>query len=226
MPSIQPFTDLNRIFDDSHSFTYDMPNCGVQNVTISTHIIGELVLTSGTLLPWDLLMIPDYRYCLQRTVAPGNYPVVLSVANFNPAADTRVAAAAVKLNNAIPVRWEPALVKEPNPDDSDRFSYGVDSGTGSFMDTDVARILARLFWEKSGETSAFEQFCDRVISEMDKNSLGKHQTAGWANTIVNQDGGANVITFSSGWGDGAYASFWGFDKSGDVACLATDFALF
>ncbi len=81
---MQPFTDLNRIFEEGYSLKYDMPNYGIQNVTISTHHIGDLILTSGKLLPWGLLMIPDDRYCLKRTLNPGRYPVVLSVATLFP----------------------------------------------------------------------------------------------------------------------------------------------
>jgi hypothetical protein len=94
------------------------------------------------------------------------------------------------------------------------------------MDTDVARILAPLVWEESGDTDAFEQFCTQVVAEMDKNSFGSDHTAVWANIVVNHESGANVIIFSSGWGDGGYASFWGFDQSGNISSLVTDFALF
>jgi len=224
--SIQPFTDLSRIFDDGHSFKYDMPNYGVQDVTISITQIGDLILTSGRLLAWDLLMVPDSRYSFKRTLNPGRYPVVLSVANFLPVNDTRIACARLLINEHSPVRWEAALVDEPNPDSGGRYSYGVDSGTGSFMDVDVARILAPLVWEESRDGDRFEEFCGPVLVQMDEHSFGAHKTAGWANVKVSDDTSANVITFSSGWGDGGYASFWGYDEAGNVASLVTDFALF
>jgi len=47
-----------------------------------------------------------------------------------------------------------------------------------------------------------------------------------ANIKVSERTEANVITFSSGWGDGGYASFWGYDALGDLTCLVTDFNLF
>ena len=223
---MQPFTDLNRIFDEGYSFKYDMPNYGIQNVTISTHHIGDLILTSGKLLPWDLLVIPDDRYCLKRTLNPGRYPVLLSVANFVPVGETRVACAMLKIGEGTPVRWEAALVDEPNPDGGEEYSYGVDSGTGSFMDADVAHVLAPLVWKHSGDRDQFEEFCDRVLADMAKHSFGVHIAGDWADIKVNDDTGANVIVFSSGWGDGGYPSFWGYDESGNVIRLVTDFALF
>jgi len=222
----EPFTELDRIFVDGYSLKYNLPNYGVQDVTISLQQAGDLVLTSGELLPWDLLIVPDARYSLKRTVTPGRYPVVLAVANFRPSGDTRIACAKLQFGAKPPVRWEAALVKQSNPDASDRFSYGVDSGTGSFMDTDVARQVAKLGPGGSGGQNTFEQFCNRVLAAMDEHRLGGSTSGDWANVEVNHQTGANVIIFSSGWGDGDYASFWGYDESGNVVCLVTDFALF
>lgn len=35
--------------------------------------------------------------------------------------------------------------------------------------------------------------------------------------------GLNVMIFSSGYGDGFYASYWGFDDTGSPVALVTDF---
>ena len=35
----------------------------------------------------------------------------------------------------------------------------------------------------------------------------------------------NVAVFSSGWGDGFYASYWGEDEAGNVLALVTDFGV-
>lgn len=37
-------------------------------------------------------------------------------------------------------------------------------------------------------------------------------------------GEANAIMFHSGWGDGFYASWFGYDADGNVAALVTDLA--
>jgi hypothetical protein len=36
----------------------------------------------------------------------------------------------------------------------------------------------------------------------------------------------NLVAFASGWGDGAYASYWALDAAGHPVCLVTDFDLF
>ena len=43
-------------------------------------------------------------------------------------------------------------------------------------------------------------------------------------TVTVQGGaGGNLIAFSSGWGDGSYASFFGYDAHDNLVCLVTDF---
>jgi hypothetical protein len=222
-----PFSDLNTLLRDGSSLRYNRAGYGPQEVTITTHRIGELILTSGNLLAWDLLMIPDERYGLKKALGPGRYPVVVSVAEFRPVGDTRIACVMLRVGEGPTVRWEPAALNDPDVNRTEeRFSYGVDSGTGSFMDVEVARALARLDWEEAGRYDRFEQFCDKVLAEMERNSFGRHGTAGWADVRVGESTGANVITFSAGWGDGGYASFWGYDAAGELTALVTDFDLF
>ena len=36
-------------------------------------------------------------------------------------------------------------------------------------------------------------------------------------------GKANTIAFSTGWGDGAYGSWWGLRADGKPCCLVSDF---
>lgn len=224
---MKPFSNLNALLQDGYSLQNNMGESGIQDVTISTHQIGELILTSGKLLAWDLFMIPDDRYFIRKSLNPGRYPVVVSVANFHPSGYTRIACAMLRISEVPTVKWEVATINEPDTErKEERNSYPVDSGTGSFMDVDAARILSPLVWEKLGAKDKFEEFCDRVTVEMEKNSLGRHGTANWANIQVSESTEANVITFSSGWGDGGYVSFWGYDTSGNLTSLVTDFALF
>ena len=227
---MKPISNLNAILQDGYSLQHDWRNYGVQNVTISTHRIGELILTSGRIIACDPLIAPDTRYHFKKAVKPGRYPVIVSVADFQPAGDTRFACAMLRISDEATVRWEVALINEPDANQTDdRTVYGVDAGTGCFVDLDAAEIVENLVSIEIlyPEKDEFEMFCDRVIAEMEKNSFGTHPlTAGWADMRVSDDTEANMIAFSSGWGDGSYVSFWGYDASGDLTSLVTDFALF
>jgi len=221
---MKPLSDLNAILQDGYSLQYDLPNYGIQDVNISTHQIGKLVLTSGKLLAWDLLMVPDDRYFFKKNLKPGRYPVILSVADFHPVGDSRIACAMLRFSEERIVRWEVAAINNPDPEETEELiSYGVDSGTGSFMDLDAAEILAP---EETFDEDEFWKYCDKVLAEMEKHKLGKYGRAGWAIMRASDSTEANIVTFSSGWGDGAYASFWGYDMSGGLTSLVTDFALF
>ena len=48
-------------------------------------------------------------------------------------------------------------------------------------------------------------------------------TREWAVLPVPGAAGLDVALFSSGMGDGAYSSYWGFDAGGQAVCLLTDF---
>ena len=227
---MKPISDFDKILQDGYRFQYQEAGYDLQEATITTHHIGDLVLTSGTIVPCDPLIIPDSRYYLKKTLPPGKYPVIVSVARFQPSGETRIAAAMLRISDEPAVRWEVAQINEPDEKATeDRLYYGVDAGTGCFLDLEAADLIANLvsLEIRYPQQDEFELFCDRVNADMDKNAFGKPLiTAGWTNMRVGDDSEANMIAFSSGWGDGGYASFWGYDASGNLTSLVTDFALF
>jgi hypothetical protein len=44
--------------------------------------------------------------------------------------------------------------------------------------------------------------------------------------VLDEQRELNMFIFTSGWGDGEYASYWGFDANGSPVCLITDFGIF
>jgi hypothetical protein len=85
------------------------------------------------------------------------------------------------------------------------FGYGVDSGIGCFMDADAAQVIIDNTWETEMYEDTLASKLDTLLEE--DNSLGVM----WANMCVNESTGANVIAFSSGWGDGIYPTYFGYD---------------
>jgi hypothetical protein len=180
---MKPDSNLDALLQDGYSLK-NVPNygrLGVQDVAISIHQIGELILTSGRIIACDPLMGPDTRYYFKKTIEPGRYPVIVSVANFQSSGETHIACAMLRISDRTPVRWEAAFINEPNPKRADdQVFYGVDAGTGCFVDLDAAQILDYVFPD-------FEGFCDRIVAEMESSSFGKYGSAGWANIQVNVD---------------------------------------
>lgn len=244
-------TDFDKAFRDGYTFKYKMPDDEVNDVTFSVHSIGELVLTSGKLVACDPLLEPDESGYFSERLKPGRYPVILSVADFQLSGDNRIACAMLRLSEEAVVKWEMALLPKHNLSslESGEFSgYGVDSGTGCFMDADAAAVVTTLAnpdptaYKEAMKVSreqgwgltrtALERFereyCDRLIEEMEKNytQAGNNKRGDWGNIRVSDSTEANVVAFSSGWGDGGYPSFWGYDAENKIVCLVTDFLLF
>jgi hypothetical protein len=178
--------------------------------------LGDLVVPSGRLVAGDPLIMADV-YPLATAVPPGRYPVVCGIAAFDNG-DERVAWALLQLQTRPVVRWEPATLPGQDPAtlaDGEFFGYGVDSGTGCFMDAvAAARLVAAM--------RADEEYYLTVIDAM--RPTYRH-TWQWASIPLDPLTGANLVAFSSGWGDGAYASYFGYDAAQGLTCLVTDFGL-
>lgn len=188
---------------------------GYGDAALNCHDAGDLVLPTGKIVACDPAVSPDappFAVC----VAPGKYPVILSVAHYG--GDQRVAYAMLKFGDERPARWGAALPANrelTSPKADEVYYYGVDSATGCYMDVEAARVLS--------ESAEGDIYFDQIAEGMDKTYV---ETWSWANICLNPATGANIVCFSTGLGDGAYASYFGYGGKGDILCLVTDFRLF
>ena len=137
---------------------------------------------------------------------------MLSIANI--ATDQRVAFASICFSKPVPSIWEMDR-QEQNVsllEDGELFGYPVDAGTGCFMDASVGRALTQLMRDQ-------DNFYETMIAEMDKTY---RHTWSWLDMKF---GDGNVIAFSSGYGDGFYASYAGYDSDRHVSVVVTDFEI-
>lgn len=175
-------------------------------VEVDTHVIAELEVPSGRLGAADpfVTSFDEGPAAFARRAPTGAFPVELAVARFAQG-DARVACARVRFSSTEAVRWEPATFEGQRPLAGDELpGYGVDAGTGCFFDA-----------EARGDVD--EATGARWIAAMQVRGV---DTWSWHAADL---GGANVVMFSSGWGDGFYTSYWGFDADGRVTELVTDF---
>jgi len=142
----------------------------------------------------------------ERTVEPGRYRVMLTLTD-DDQHDKRVAFARVDFRDAQPVRWEAATTPGADPASA---SYGVDSGTGAFMDAQVAEFAAQNF-----------NFYGNTMLQHLTDVVNRDEY--WTSLTVDPSSGADAVAFTTGYGDGIYASYWGFDENDEVVCLVTDF---
>lgn len=191
-----------------------------ERYTLHIHAVGDLIVTSGRIVACDPLAMPDTPPFAER-VAEGRYPVVLSVAEA-AGGDQRVAFALLRLGERAVARWVNAAPEGKTLSDLKLgriFAYGVDAGTGCFMDADAAQALQARQKAAIARGEDDEELFDALMNTY-------VHTWSWANLVVDAASGANVIAFSSGWGDGAYSCYWGYDIEGQRAALVTDFGVF
>src|SRR2546422_3104174 len=103
--------------------------------------ICDLALPTGRLVACDPFVMWDTKPFTTKFPI-GAFPVVLSVAEIET--DRRVAFATLRFQNDDPVRWEMLMVPGQNVKDlkeGEMFGYGVDSGTGCFMDEKARMAL-------------------------------------------------------------------------------------
>jgi hypothetical protein len=189
-------------------------------ILIRVQAIGELTVPTGQVIACDpSRLTPSYDEVIafERTVPPGRYPVGVSRVVF-PLGGERNALATLWLGSTPPVRLE--LATRPGQDvatlePGEIFGHGVDTGTSCFIDHQTAREIVERNkdWDYKVRDGGYREF--RAVKEHGE----------WKNAVVDPATGANMLVFGSGYGDGRYASYWGFDADGQVVCLITDFGL-
>jgi len=207
-PRMTP-ADVYAMFSDpSPARSFDLP------VALSVDDAGVLVLPSDALVASDAFIMDASPFTLD--VPAGRHPVTVLHSDFDDG-DRRIAAAMVRFVEGDPVRWELALVPGQDPSvlgPDDIFGYGVDSGTGAFTSPEA---LAQLKAE-----SRYTAFSDALSAAMPGKAVTDPLTA---SVEVDPTTHANVVAFASGFGDGTYPSYAGFDRDGRVVVVLTDFGI-
>lgn len=203
---------------DRSRFLHDGEHFGAASLAL--HTIGHLEVPSGTIVTCDPFIVDGPA--LARTVTPGSYPVSLSVATFDgekSKGDQRVAAATVHFRPGTPARWEVATFHEtPSKRGAGEPGYPVDAGTGCFMDAGAQAAI-------KSEPTPWPTPSQKALEQQ---LLTDHYTHTWGWAVYRPDPASkgNCVAFMSGYGDGVYSSYWGFDEQGEIVCLTTDFEVF
>ena len=191
------------------------------NHTLKKQNLGDLFLKTGNIVANDPLVMFELEP-LTLSVAPGSYPVSIHISNWSSPLmdDKRVALAALRFSDKKAIRWEMALADGQDPDNVKDgklfYGYGVDSGTGGFMDKSAADEIGA----KLTDDASYEKVYKEIDKQMEETYVDTYSYA-----IGNMTDGTqnDFVAFSSGFGDGCYPSYFGFDDMGELCALATDF---
>jgi hypothetical protein len=183
-------------------------------VTTSAVDAGDVVLPSGKLVASDGFLMGGDAFTLD--LSPGEHPVSLLRVVFDDG-DQRIAAAMVRVSDGEPSSWELALVPGQDPATlapDEIFGYGVDSGTGAFTSPEAVAAVT--------SEADYARYADSLMSAMPATTEAFELSG---QVVVDEETGANVVAFASGFGDGSYASYVGRDDDGNVVAVLTDFGV-
>jgi hypothetical protein len=170
--------------------------------------LGDINLPTGKIIACDAFILHNEPFVAQFPT--GQFPVELAVARLSNG-DERVAFARIKFLENTVATWKMATTQEQRIEDLKEghiFGYGVDSGTGCFLDE-----AAYPLYEKANED--FESI-NRKLTETYQHT--------WTKLLLETED-MSVAIFSSGVGDGLYASYIGYDDTNQIVELITDFYL-
>jgi len=192
---------------------------GQSNFRIKRFPIGTLSFPSGKIVACDPLLISNFEFPFHQEVSPGKATISLVISENLANNDERIAAAILNFQPLVPKNWVMATRGKQTLADlqsGEIFGYGVDSGTGSFMDLESANALVR----KLSETKTYYE---ELVNLLNANY---QFTRAWTILDIDPARKLNAALFFSGYGDGLYSSYWGYARDDSVVCLITDFWVF
>lgn len=191
--------------------------------------VGTVDVPSGKVLAADPLAYLSGEHIiapvLEREIPKGSYPVEVSICRHKEIG-IRMCTARLKIKDTAAKRYELAKSEESSAaahfKDAIMHGFPVDAGVMCFIDADAAVNYAKFLdkWHRENpQKNHYDDYFAEFFAESDK-KLPQYQREGgdfieWANP----DTGERMVQISSGFGDGFYQSFWGFDESGEVCEL-------
>ena len=191
--------------------------------------VGTVDVPSGKVIVADPLSYLSGEHViapvLKREIPKGSYPAEVAICR-HPQIGIRMCTARLKIKDTAAVRYELAESEEETAafkaKDGVLHGFPVDAGMMCFIDKDAAANYAAFIekWhrENPGKNHYDDYFAAFFAESYEK--LPAYQREGgdfieW----TNPDSGERTVQIASGFGDGFYRSFWGFDEKGDVCEL-------
>ncbi len=187
---------------------------GTEQYPVVVGVVGDVDVPDGRLVACDPYIAQSEEASFEQTVRVGTHPLAGAWAVVGP--DHRRVAALVLIPGGTPVvRWELALRPGQDPSDlrgDEYFGFGVDAGTAFLGSPEAQRWVTRVFDEDEG-------MLEDPISEA-------LEAARPAVLVFKAPGaGPRFAVSDSGWGDGTYPTWFGFDAAGEVSIVLVDFLL-
>ena len=216
---------LERAFqpDFRISQEYEFQNEGDNDsVELSTLVftvknLGRLKIKQGRIIACDPFEGYDDVSIkpIKADFPKGKYLCEVSVACIDDSAEEYVGFARIRFSNELPIHWALAVREGENATDyanKDNFGYPVESGIGGFMDISAQK-------DYKMRVKKNEDYWDDIEDEMAEREEKACGSMIWAMDD------SNMALFPSGYGDGKYPTYIGYDEEGKICRLVTDFLI-
>lgn len=191
--------------------------------------IGTVHFPTGTIFACDPLVSLEDTPPFIQTVPPGTYPVKICVVPDKTWGD-RYACVKVAVTAEKPVRYDLGLTGSEDLSvelsEGEFFGFNVDAGMGCIADIRTQAAF-KDYWAKRLKDDPDIKLYKDLFSDLLKENAKAHpkyqQAYGdWLNWTV-PDTDCNLPVFASGWGDGCYPVYFGYDAKGDVCAVYVRF---
>lgn len=192
----------------------------VENPLLESFEVGKIYLSSGKLVACDPLITND-MLPFSTEFPKGNFSVLLH----KERESNCVAYAEIVFSSEAVTDWKMAVTSGQNIKDlaeEEVFGYPVESGMGCFMDADTQNSLneleKRLYHSKGADfMGIYEEFFHEYF--FDENGAIDQ----YAFLKPSEEHPGTIFAFETGYGEGFYASYTGYDKTGKPVKIITEF---
>ncbi|MBR3694011.1 MAG: DUF4241 domain-containing protein [Erysipelotrichales bacterium] len=163
---------------------------------IEEKYLCDIHLPTGKIIANDPVCMYEFPV-LSNTLLPGKYPVYIYIHHIQT--DQRVAFAEIRIQDTLPQYYEVAG------------NYGVDSATGCYMDASLAEVY------KDYSKEQVESSSQTLSTLLEETYTHTYSTCNYTLDT------ANIVAFSTGYGDGEYTCYLGYDSNQKICTLITYF---
>lgn len=197
----------------------------IGNMGVDVLDIGSVYCPTGTIFACDPLVELEDALPFLQTIPAGTYPVKICVVPSEQYGD-RYACVKVEISHEKLVRYELGMTGKEDLDEEldadDYFGFGVDAGMGCVADIQTQAAF-KTYWAKRLEEDPNidpynELFCDLLDENAKFRPKYQRDGGDWLNWMV-PDTDCNLPIFASGWGDGYYPVYFGYDAKGKVCAV-------
>ena len=189
--------------------------------------VGTVDVPSGKVVVSDPLCYLAMGICcpvLKERIPAGSYPAEVSLVRHDDVG-IRMCTARLKIKSSPAVFYSPAESEENNAVRLEGWvtsGFPVETGVMSFCDSQGAEEFRRFAdkWHSENDNkNIYDDYFAGFFAQSAAKIPDHQQESGDFTEWKNPDGGKRMVMISSGFGDGFYQCYWGYDEFGDICEL-------